>query len=110
MDLQCEKNKNSIRNLSEKEVMSIGGGFWPAIVRIVLPSVINMIVYTFKKQHNDEEVTPQGLAIAGGAGAISGGLGVAGGVAAGGGIIGNAVWVPSTVAINTTGNLISEGY
>lgn len=99
-----------IHELTKSEVMNVGGGFWPIILRIAIPTIINMAIYSFKKHHNDEEITPQGLVIAGGTGVISGGLGVAGGAAAGGGIFGNAVWIPSTTAINASGNLIAEGF
>lgn len=99
-NLEKEITTNPMYALSSEEVMNVSGGFWPVIFRIVIPSLINIAVYTFKKHHDDEEITPQGLAIAGGAGVVSGGLGVAGGAAAGGGIVGNLVWTPSTVAIN----------
>ncbi len=99
-----------MKELNCQEVEQVSGGFWLLAVRIILPSVINMVAHSLRKKGKHEEITPQGLAIAGGSGLIAGGVGVAGGLAAGGTLIGNAVWAPSSIAINASGNAISQKY
>ena len=97
-----------MKELDKYEIEMVSGGFWPILLRIAAPTVLNMLVYSFTKHHKHEEITPQGLAIAGGTGIVSGGIGAAAGVAAGGGLIGSAVWTPGTMAINASGNLIAQ--
>lgn len=100
--------EKKMKELNCQEVEQVNGGFWLIAARFILPTVANMIFYSIKKRHKDEEITPQGLAIAGGAGLAGAGIGVAGGLAAGGTLIGNAVWAPSAMAINASGNLIAQ--
>ena len=99
-----------MKELNCQEVEQVNGGFWLLAIRFVLPSIINMTVYALKKKHKEEEITGQGLAIAGGSGILAGSIAVGGGLAAGGTLAGNAVWMPSSVAINTSGNLIAQKY
>lgn len=79
-------------------------------MRIVGPSLVNMAIYSLTKQHKNEDITGTGLAIAGSAGLLSGGASVGLGAAAGGGLLGPAVWAPTTVTINATGNVIAKQY
>src|SRR5690349_11272367 len=104
-----DKDKK-MKELNCQEIEEVSGGFWVLAIRLALPTLINMATYAFKKHHRHEEITPQGLAIAGSAGLVAGSLGVGGGLAAGGGLIGNAVWAPSSIATNVSGNLIAEKY
>ena len=60
------------------------------------------------KKSNGNDVNGAGLAIAGGAGLLSGGASVGLGAAAGGGLLGSALWAPTTVTINATGNAIAR--
>lgn len=99
-----------MKELSFNETQEVSGGFWPIIIRVLAPTIINAIVYSVTKHHKNEEITPQGLAIATGAGVLSGGIGAAAGAAAGGGIIGAAAWAPGTMAINASGNAIAQEY
>ena len=99
-----------MKELAQSDVNQVSGGFLPIVGRILLPSVINMITYGYKKHKNEEEITAKGLAIAGGSGALGGGIGVAGGLVAGGGIVANAVWMPSSMAVSTSGGAIAQEY
>ena len=99
-----------MKELNFQEVEQVNGGWWIAVIRIIAPTVINMVVHSLKKKHRHEEITPQGLAIAGGAGLIGAGIGVAGGAAAGGTLLGNLVWAPNGIAISAAGNAISDKY
>jgi hypothetical protein len=101
---------NKMKELNYQEIEQVNGGWFLIVARIVGPTLINMAVHAIKKKNRHEEITPQGLAIAGGAGAIGGAIGVAGGMAAGGTLIGNAVWAPSNMAISASGNAISQNY
>lgn len=69
-----------------------------------------MAIYSFNKHYKNEDITGTGLAIAGGAGLLSGGASVGLGAAAGGSLLGPAVWAPTTVTINATGNAIAQQY
>ncbi len=99
-----------MKELNSQQAEQISGGWWIMALRIIAPTVINMVVHATKKRQRDEEITAQGLAIAGGAGLIGAGIGVAGGAAAGGTLIGNLVWAPNGMAISASGNAISDKY
>lgn len=97
-----------MKELNLNQTKEISGGFWPIVLRIIGPTLINIGIYAFTKKKNHEEMTGQGLAIAAGTGVISGGIGGLGGAAAGGGLVGNAVWLPAAQAINLSGNAIAQ--
>lgn len=99
-----------MKELNFQETKQINGGWWVFALRLIGPSLLNMAVHSFKKKHRGEEITPQGLAIAGGAGLVGAGIGVAGGAAAGGTLVGNLVWAPNGAAISAAGNAISDKY
>lgn len=99
-----------MKELNYQEVEQVSGGWWIIVARFVVPTLINMAGYALHKKHKHEDITPEGLAIAGGAGVAGAAIGVAGGLAAGGTAIGNAVWLPSAAAINTSGNLIAQNH
>lgn len=99
-----------MKELSTQEIREVSGGWWIVALRIIGPTMINMAVHAFKKKNRGEEITPEGLAIAGGAGLVGAGIGVAGGAAAGGTLIANAVWAPNGMAISASGNAISQKY
>lgn len=99
-----------MRTLSKNEVNEVSGGWFWIVARILAPTIFNMVAYAFAKKHHDEPVTAAGLAIAGGSGVLSGGVSVGLGAAAGGGVLGAAVWAPTTVTINATGNAIAREY
>lgn len=99
-----------MKELSTQQIEQVSGGWWVIAFRIIGPTVLNMALHAFKKKNRDEEITPQGLAIAGGAGLVGAGIGVAGGAAAGGSFIANAVWAPNGMAISASGNAISQKY
>ncbi len=99
-----------MKELSSSQVEQVSGGFWMIVARIAFTSLVNMGMYAAKKKHRHEEITPQGLAIAAGSGAIAGGVGGIGGAAAGGGLVGNAVWLPGAQALNLSGNAIASNY
>jgi hypothetical protein len=97
-----------MRELNKEELKQSSGAFWPIVMRVLAPTVMNMIVYSIAKKHKNEEITPEGLGIAVGAGLVSGGIGAAASTAAGGTLAANAVWTPGTTAINISGNLIAK--
>jgi hypothetical protein len=115
--LQCQfswshgaKKEFIMIEIKEKELALVSGGFWIPILRFIAPVIINSIIYSVNKHRHDEEITATGVAIAAGTGVISGGLGAATGIATGGTIAGAVAWTPGTMAINTAGNMIAEGY
>jgi hypothetical protein len=99
-----------MKELNCQEVDHVNGGWFMIAFRIIGPTVANMVIHSLKKKHRHEEITPQGLVIAGGAGMVGAGIGVAGGLAAGGTLIGNLVWAPNGMAISAAGNAISDKY
>lgn len=99
-----------MKELNKCSIKEVSGGLWPVVLRVVLPTVINMAAYALNKKKNRQEITPTGLAIAGGSGVLTGGIGAAGSAAAGGGLIGSAVWAPGTIGMNASGNLIAQKY
>lgn len=80
-----------MRTLDKNEVKEVSGGrFWIA-ARVLFPTIMNMAIYAFTKHKSGDPMSSTGLAIAGGAGLLSGGASTALGTAAGGGLLGAAV-------------------
>lgn len=99
-----------MKELNPLEIKEVSGGWFIIALRFAIPTIINMVGYAINKKHRHEEITPQGLAIAGGSAIIGAGVAVGGGLAAGGTVIGNAVWAPNGMAISAAGNAISKNY
>lgn len=97
-----------MKELNMEEIKKISGGIWPIVARIVVTSVVSTLMHVHHKKKHDQEITPAGIAIAAGSGAVGGGVGGALGAVAGGGIVGNAVWMPTAQAITASGQLISH--
>ncbi len=99
-----------MKELNPLELKEVNGGWFIIALRFALPTIVNMVGYALHKKNKHEEVTPQGLAIAGGSAIVGTGIAVGGGLAAGGTIIGNAVWAPNGIAITAAGKEISKNY
>ena len=77
------------------------------MARVAVPTAINLIGHVYYKHTHDEDITIEGLIIAGASGMVGGGLGLAISIAAGGDLIVNAVWTPTTLSISIAGKYIS---
>lgn len=92
--------------LNKLEIQEVSGGL-VFFAPLLWGSVIGLGSYMANKAMNKELMTYKGAAVASGFGAVTGGVGGAAAGAAGGGIIGNVVWRPGMVAINSAGQAIA---
>jgi len=95
-----------MKELSKLEIVEVSGGFFFA--PFLWGTIIGLGSYMANKAVHKELMTYEGAAIAATFGGVTGGVGGAAAGATGGGIVGNLVWRPGFVAINSAGQAIAQ--